>query len=637
VVETIPTLTYGKVVGRFLAAVADSPADDNLYPDEIPLSGTVTFTPSVKAMLVGDALPDPATVLPTPIVTTLDAQGYISINGVRGVFLLATDSEAVNPTDFTYKVSFNNLRYGTAAPMSYPAFNITVPAGSIRDLTTISPVPAANGSVVVRDESVVVNAQNIALSAAIEAQTWAVLAQEAAQSIGDGNGAGVVGPKGDKGDTGATGAQGPIGLTGPEGQRGLTGADGAVGPRGEKGIQGDQGVPGAASTVAGPQGPKGDTGAASTVPGPQGEPGAAGAKGDTGERGLQGIKGDTGAQGIKGDTGATGAASTVAGPKGDTGAQGVKGDTGTQGIQGVKGDTGAQGIQGIQGVKGDTGAKGDATAVFDPMPALMRALLVLRRTVPVVIAYNGSSTFQGSNATTAARRVTHLLTSSIQRAYPNQVTADESTTTTLAALAATRITAPGVHGIENGIGGTGTANYLTDDAVSKQNTVGANVRFHLATTNDLRNGVAPATSKANLQSWITKFKAGQPGPSVDILVQSYAPWDGTYTYAPSEYSRIMREIAADPQNNGTVFFLDISDAYVMLGVPPSTPYGTDPLDIIDTDNIHQNDKGHAYMAEVMRVRLGIPVENTPIAILPAGGAVRSGEQPDESLVFTRSN
>lgn len=181
VVETIPTLTYGKVVGRFLAAVADGTADTDLYPDGIPLTGTVIFTPSAPAVLVTDATPVPVTVLPAPIVTTLDSEGYISLNGVRGVFLLATDTQATNPTNFTYKVAFSKLQYAGTNTVQYPSFDIAVPAGTIRDLSTISPVPAANGAPIIRDESVVVNAQNVAVAAAAEAQEWARLAEEAAE------------------------------------------------------------------------------------------------------------------------------------------------------------------------------------------------------------------------------------------------------------------------------------------------------------------------------------------------------------------------------------------------------------------------------------------------------------------------
>jgi lysophospholipase L1-like esterase len=271
----------------------------------------------------------------------------------------------------------------------------------------------------------------------------------------------------------------------------------------------------------------------------------------------------------------------------------------------------------------------------DPMPPMMRALLTLRTINPVQIGYFGSSTIQGNNAATAPERVVNILTGMIQRAYPNQIAADETTVQTFSS--AVKATVAGIHGYNAGIGGTGSGNYLTDDMVTRATaTLGCNIRFHLATTNDFRNSVNPATTKTNLQSWLTKLKNAQTGPAVDILLQSYQPWDQTGSYAVSEYARVMREIANDPINNGSVYFFDISSAYLPLGVPPTATYGTDTLDIIDTDNLHQNKKGHIFMAEILRMALGISVENTPVAILPAGGSIRSGEQPLESLVFTRN-
>jgi lysophospholipase L1-like esterase len=280
-------------------------------------------------------------------------------------------------------------------------------------------------------------------------------------------------------------------------------------------------------------------------------------------------------------------------------------------------------------------AKAFLYGLRDPMPPMMRALLTLRTITPVQIGYFGSSTVQGNNAATAPERMVNILTGMMQRAYPNQIAADESTVQNFST--ATKVTSAGIHGYNAGIGGTGSGNYLTDDMVTRATaTLGCNVRFHLATTNDFRNNVNPATTKTNLQGWLTKLKNATTGPSVDILLQSYQPWDQIGAYAASEYARVMREIANDSVNGGTVYFFDLSPAFLPLGVPPTAGFGTDTLDVVDTDNLHPNKKGHMFLAELLRVSLGIPVENTPVAILPSGGTIRSGEQPAESLVFTRS-
>lgn len=145
-VETIPTLTYGTVTGRFLAAVVDSPDDSDTHPDGVPLTGTVIFTPSAKAVLIAGV----GTVLPVAIEATLDADGYISVNGTRGVELIASDSPAVNPVGFTYAVSFRNLRYGASNSVAYSGFNILVPAGETIDLSVVAPVPVSGGTPIVR-------------------------------------------------------------------------------------------------------------------------------------------------------------------------------------------------------------------------------------------------------------------------------------------------------------------------------------------------------------------------------------------------------------------------------------------------------------------------------------------------------
>lgn len=296
-------MQFGTITGRFLATVADTTADTDLDPDLLPITGKVRFTPSMTSTV---SQADGAIVLPTPITADLDAEGYVSLNGVRGIRLVATDSEGLNPTGFTYGVSFPELRYGSVS-VTYRAFNIELPAGSVVDLSQVTPVDSANGVTIVRGEQ------------------------------GD---PGPIGPQGLQGIAGLAGPKGDTGPAGPAstvaGPKGDTGATGATGPQGIQGIKGDTGTAG----TAGATGPKGDTGAQ----------GIQGIKGDTGATGAAStVAGPTGPQGPKGDTGATGAASTVAGP---------------QGIQGIQGATGPQGPKGDTGATGPTGpAGGSATSV----------------------------------------------------------------------------------------------------------------------------------------------------------------------------------------------------------------------------------------------------------------------------------
>ncbi len=160
-------LVYGKVVGRFLANIADG-ADINDKPEFAPLSGTVTFTAEAPKVLVADAVPDPATYvqLPKHYACSLDENGYITWRGKRGVLLVAPN-EDTNPTAWTWRVSFALEFEGDPVPMA--SYNFEVPeyipgpdeenpdedSVGLVDLALVSPVPASNGEAVVRGLSVV--------------------------------------------------------------------------------------------------------------------------------------------------------------------------------------------------------------------------------------------------------------------------------------------------------------------------------------------------------------------------------------------------------------------------------------------------------------------------------------------------
>ncbi|WP_051407500.1 hypothetical protein [Nocardia sp. CNY236] len=157
----LPPLKYGKVVGRFLANIIDGPGVDDL-PAFPPLGGTVTFTANAPKVLVADAEPDPATYvqLPQHYECVLDEYGYLTWRGKRGVRLVAP-SEATNPSEWTWRVSFEVFYDGDRIPME--PFSFVVPeyipgpddndpdtgALGLVDLTLASPVPASAGNAVV--------------------------------------------------------------------------------------------------------------------------------------------------------------------------------------------------------------------------------------------------------------------------------------------------------------------------------------------------------------------------------------------------------------------------------------------------------------------------------------------------------
>ncbi|MFI6368938.1 hypothetical protein ACIBG0_40205 [Nocardia sp. NPDC050630] len=160
-------LEYGRVVGRFLANIADGPDIGDL-PEFLPLAGTVTFTAGAPKVLVAAAEPDPATYvqLPDYYVASLDEFGYLTWRGQRGIRLVAPNGDT-NPTGWTWRVSFDLTYEGNRVPMDSYAFMVPpytpgpdpdhpdIDAVGLVDLTLVSPVPASNGEAVVRGLSVV--------------------------------------------------------------------------------------------------------------------------------------------------------------------------------------------------------------------------------------------------------------------------------------------------------------------------------------------------------------------------------------------------------------------------------------------------------------------------------------------------
>lgn len=165
---TLEPLKYGRVVGRFLANIADGPDIEDL-PEFPPLQGTLTFTAGAEKVLVATAEPRPATYvqLPQYYKVSLDEFGYITWRGEHGVKLVAPTEDTTNPSAWTWKVTFDLNYEGTPVPIAPFSFNVPEyepgpdpenpdeGSSGLVDLTLASPVPASNGEAVVRGLSIV--------------------------------------------------------------------------------------------------------------------------------------------------------------------------------------------------------------------------------------------------------------------------------------------------------------------------------------------------------------------------------------------------------------------------------------------------------------------------------------------------
>ena len=90
---TLPeTLQYGKVVGRFILAVADAPEDPDALPNAAPAVGTISFT-SMNPLTKETAATPPTTVVRSVISAAIDNNGYLynpkDPTGPRGIWLVA--------------------------------------------------------------------------------------------------------------------------------------------------------------------------------------------------------------------------------------------------------------------------------------------------------------------------------------------------------------------------------------------------------------------------------------------------------------------------------------------------------------------------------------------------------------------
>lgn len=147
----LPTnISYGTVVGQFLASLADGSDDDKL-PDGIPMSGTVMFVASAGYVLDYSATPNPVTIVKTPIVCSLDANGYLcspyaTAGSVLspGVMLIATDDPDLQPVGWSWTVIYN-LTDPLGSRVNLPTQSINVPTGATVDLTMAMNVPTSGG------------------------------------------------------------------------------------------------------------------------------------------------------------------------------------------------------------------------------------------------------------------------------------------------------------------------------------------------------------------------------------------------------------------------------------------------------------------------------------------------------------
>lgn len=176
---------YGRVVWQAISDVTDGP-DSGDAPDFIAPTGTVTFVPSTVVLRNNTATPNPKSIVRDVFTGILDSEGYLCTPDAdnqpayRGIELIATDDADLNPTDWTYIVTYTiKGKNGRQIPLR--SHEIYVPAGTTVDLTTVGPVENATAIGIPQAEALAAQAAADAAEASVAA-SQALAAAEAAEA-----------------------------------------------------------------------------------------------------------------------------------------------------------------------------------------------------------------------------------------------------------------------------------------------------------------------------------------------------------------------------------------------------------------------------------------------------------------------
>ncbi|MSS45279.1 hypothetical protein FYJ43_04305 [Cutibacterium sp. WCA-380-WT-3A] len=147
---------YGFVTARAIRAVADSTSADDPYPDGPPVAmdKAVTFRPLETGRIIPGASPEPSIrAQHEDIVADFDANGYLSLNGQRGLWLYTgtwqvSFAAALGWTPYQITVTTDHT---TAHPLDlWTAAGWQPPDASAPTVTLLVPATVHDGDVLIR-------------------------------------------------------------------------------------------------------------------------------------------------------------------------------------------------------------------------------------------------------------------------------------------------------------------------------------------------------------------------------------------------------------------------------------------------------------------------------------------------------
>ena len=185
----------GLVSGRVLRAVADIGPGDDAFPDVLPAKGDIVFTPKVLESVIPGS--PSVRVRSETITASLDAEGYISRNFSRGVWLWAgtwtVNATSVGAGTFEILVTDKNDKNH---PLDLWSYSAVPPSPGVTQYTLTLPAGGVSGQVLALGDD--------------GRLKWV--------NASTGGGAGVPGPQGPAGPKGEPGPKGDTGPQGPEHQ-----------------------------------------------------------------------------------------------------------------------------------------------------------------------------------------------------------------------------------------------------------------------------------------------------------------------------------------------------------------------------------------------------------------------------------
>ncbi|WAA20008.1 minor tail protein [Gordonia phage Hanem] len=279
--------------------------------------------------------------------------------------------------------------------------------------------------------------------------------------------------------------------------------------------------------------------------------------------------------------------------------------------------------------------KGDQL-IYSSGPADLRDMWSISgATQSTVVMFVGSSTTQGEIGTTREHQnYVNILSARLLTHANDAMSTAKVTKATSGTL--TRPTTNGIWFYNCGLGGTISSNYIGVDRQSLMNSLQPNIMIHMIGANDYRNQNVPyATYRNNIQAVINDARTRCPGVK-HVLVHSYVPIDvtGNPTYTWEGYENELYTLEA---NNNDVITVSVRKEFEARGVILN---GSDPDDLIGTDNIHALPAGYKFLAETIATKLKLnarrlqPIMRVDANLLTAyanGAEVTSVSQPADTM------